>query len=115
MEQSGADRRSLLKLGATALTGAAVPPRSGAAQNAPATMQRLRSLPRVDIAADRITRRITGLRPFRPSGFVVRAERLGEKTVIHNYGHGGCGVTCRGAPPTWRRGWHWRRPIGRPR
>jgi hypothetical protein len=29
MEQSGADRRSLLKLAATALTGAAVSPRSG--------------------------------------------------------------------------------------
>jgi D-amino-acid oxidase len=91
VEQSGADRRLLLKLGAAALTGAAVSPRSGAAQNAPA--QGLRSLPRVDIAADRITRRIAGLRPFRPSGFVVRAERLGEKTLIHNYGHGGCGVT----------------------
>jgi glycine/D-amino acid oxidase-like deaminating enzyme len=34
-----------------------------------------------------------GLRPFRRSGFVVRAERLGEKTVVHNYGHGGCGVS----------------------
>ena len=89
MEQSGADRRSLLKLGAAALTGAAVSPGSGAAQNAQAPMQRLKALPRVDVAADRIARRIAGLRPFRPSGFVVRAERLGEKTVIHNYGGGG--------------------------
>ena len=93
MEQSGADRRSLLKFGAAALTGAAVSPGSGAAQNSPAAAQGLKSLPRVDVTADRITRRIAGLRPFRPSGFVVRAERLGEKTVIHNYGHGGCGVT----------------------
>src|SRR5262245_51736604 len=91
MEQSGADRRSLLKLGAAAPTGAAVSPGSSAAQSAPAPTQG--SLPRVDVAVDRITRRIAGLRPFRPSGFVVRAERLGEKTVIHNYGHGGCGVT----------------------
>src|SRR5262245_32828776 len=93
MEQSGADRRSLLKLGAAALTGAAVSPGNGAAQNNPRAAQGLKSLPRVDIAADRVTRRIAGLRPFRPSGFVVRAERLGEKTVIHNYGHGGCGVS----------------------
>ena len=93
MEQSGADRRSLLKVGAAALTGAAVSSGSGAAQNALARTQGLRSLPRAEVAADRITRRIAGLRPFRPSGFVVRAERLGEKTVIHNYGHGGCGVT----------------------
>jgi glycine/D-amino acid oxidase-like deaminating enzyme len=34
-----------------------------------------------------------GLRPFRPSGFVVRTEKLDEKTVIHNYGHGGAGIT----------------------
>src|SRR5262245_61493353 len=93
MEQSGADRRSLLKFGAAALTGAAVSPGSGTAQNSPAAAQGLKSLPRVDVTADRITRRIAGLRPFRPSGFVVRTERLGEKTVIHNYGHGGCGVT----------------------
>jgi glycine/D-amino acid oxidase-like deaminating enzyme len=33
------------------------------------------------------------LRPYRPSGFALRADRLGEKTVIHNYGHGGCGIT----------------------
>jgi glycine/D-amino acid oxidase-like deaminating enzyme len=40
-----------------------------------------------------VIRTITGLRPFRPSGFVVRGERLGDKTVIHNYGHGGAGIT----------------------
>jgi len=33
------------------------------------------------------------LRPYRPSGFVVKAEKLGEKLVIHNYGHGGGGIT----------------------
>ncbi len=45
------------------------------------------------MSADRVIRVTVGLRPFRPSGFVVRAERLGEKTVIHNYGHGGSGIT----------------------
>ncbi len=34
-----------------------------------------------------------GLRPFRPSGFVVRAEKLDDKVVVHNYGHGGAGIT----------------------
>jgi glycine/D-amino acid oxidase-like deaminating enzyme len=34
-----------------------------------------------------------GLRPYRPSGFVVRGEKLDSKTVIHNYGHGGAGIT----------------------
>jgi D-amino-acid oxidase len=42
---------------------------------------------------DRITRTVVGLRPYRPSGFVVRAERLGDKLVVHDYGHGGGGVT----------------------
>src|SRR4051812_11465011 len=40
--------------------------------------------------------RLTGLRPFRPSGFVVRGEKRGDKTVVHNYGHGGDGSTCSG-------------------
>lgn len=45
------------------------------------------------IEPDQIIRTIVGLRPYRPSGFVVRAERLGEKVVVHNYGHGGGGIT----------------------
>lgn len=31
------------------------------------------------------------LRPFRPSGPRLEAERFGDKVVIHNYGHGGSG------------------------
>jgi D-amino-acid oxidase len=47
----------------------------------------------VNVARDRIIRTVVGLRPFRPSGFVVRAESLGDKLLVHNYGHGGGGVT----------------------
>ena len=47
----------------------------------------------VNVAADRVIRTTVGLRPFRPSGFVVRGEKIGEKLVIHNYGHGGAGIT----------------------
>ena len=50
-------------------------------------------LARVNVAPDRVIRTVVGLRPFRPSGFVVRAEKLDSKTVIHNYGHGGAGIT----------------------
>jgi D-amino-acid oxidase len=31
------------------------------------------------------------LRPFRPAGPRLESERFGEKTVVHNYGHGGSG------------------------
>ena len=65
-----------------------------------ATHRSARSLPpaaprlaRVHVSADRVIRTTVGLRPFRPSGFVVRTEKLGEKTLIHNYGHGGSGIT----------------------
>ena len=50
-------------------------------------------LARVRVAPDRVIRTIAGLRPFRPSGFVVRAEQFDDKLVIHNYGHGGAGIT----------------------
>jgi glycine/D-amino acid oxidase-like deaminating enzyme len=52
-----------------------------------------RRLERVLVSADRIVRTDVGFRPFRPSGFVVRAESLGDKLLVHNYGHGGAGVT----------------------
>jgi glycine/D-amino acid oxidase-like deaminating enzyme len=47
----------------------------------------------VRVSWDRIIRTTVGLRPHRPSGFVLRAERLDAKTVIHNYGHGGSGMS----------------------
>jgi D-amino-acid oxidase len=50
-------------------------------------------LARVNVSPDRVIRTTVGLRPFRPSGFVVRTEKIGDKTVIHNYGHGGAGIT----------------------
>jgi D-amino-acid oxidase len=47
----------------------------------------------VTVAPERVIRTIVGLRPFRPSGFVVRAETIDDKIVVHNYGHGGAGIT----------------------
>ncbi|MBL8548672.1 MAG: FAD-dependent oxidoreductase [Hyphomonadaceae bacterium] len=44
-------------------------------------------------ARERIIRIDVGLRPFRPSGFRVAREVRGAKTIIHNYGHGGGGLT----------------------
>ncbi len=50
-------------------------------------------LPPVHVSADREIRTVVGLRPYRPSGFVVRAEKLDDTLVVHNYGHGGAGIT----------------------
>src|SRR6476659_9387173 len=41
----------------------------------------------------RVIRTVAGLRPYRRQGFVVRQEALGEKRLVHNYGHGGGGIT----------------------
>jgi glycine/D-amino acid oxidase-like deaminating enzyme len=34
-----------------------------------------------------------GLRPYRRNGFRVAVERFGDQIVVHNYGHGGGGVS----------------------
>jgi D-amino-acid oxidase len=47
----------------------------------------------VNVSWDRVIRTTVGLRPHRPSGFVLRAEPFDGKTVIHNYGHGGSGMS----------------------
>lgn len=50
-------------------------------------------LPPVKVDESRVIRTMAGLRPYRRTGFVVRAEQLGEKRLVHNYGHGGGGIT----------------------
>ena len=47
--------------------------------------------PKLDISLDRIVKETVGLRPFRKKGFRVEKQELGNKTIVHNYGHGGSG------------------------
>jgi glycine/D-amino acid oxidase-like deaminating enzyme len=69
------------------LPGCATTSGAGVASATPAC------LPRVQVSPTRVIRTVAGLRPYRASGFVVRAEALGDKRLVHNYGHGGAGIT----------------------
>src|SRR5262249_16606192 len=51
------------------------------------------ALPPVNASWDRVIRTTVGLRPHRDAGFVVKADKLGDKLLIHNYGHGGAGMS----------------------
>jgi len=48
-------------------------------------------LARLRASPDRITRITVCTRPFRAAGPRLELERLADKTVVHNYGHGGSG------------------------
>jgi D-amino-acid oxidase len=80
------DRRGFVAAGSAALLAgcATVGPRKGPGCT---------SLPMVNVDESRIIRTVAGLRPYRASGFVVRREQLGDKALVHNYGHGGAGIT----------------------
>jgi D-amino-acid oxidase len=71
--------------GALALAGCATPGRRVAEGCAP--------LPPVDVDPGRVIRTVAGLRPYRPTGFRVAREAFGDKALVHNYGHGGSGIT----------------------
>lgn len=87
------DRRTVLKVGGMAALGFGF---GGCRSRQAARTSPARppiNLPAVDVSWDRIIRTTVGLRPHRPSGFVLKAEKLDAKTVIHNYGHGGAGIS----------------------
>ncbi len=90
-------RRALLRAaGAAAATtalGAACASRPGGTDVPPLSPFTGRRLAPVRVSRDRVIRTVVGLRPFRPSGFVLRGERVGDKTIIHDFGHGGGGVS----------------------
>jgi len=52
-----------------------------------------RNLAPVIASWDRVLRTTVGLRPHRKSGFVLKPDKLGEKLLIHNYGHAGAGMS----------------------
>lgn len=45
------------------------------------------------VSRSNVIREIVGHRPFRAKGFRVESEKFDDKTIVHNYGHGGSGIT----------------------
>ncbi|HTM32933.1 MAG TPA: FAD-dependent oxidoreductase [Vicinamibacterales bacterium] len=90
------NRRHLLKTGTLGTIGFAFggcatrTPRPAAAAAGSTTRRRIRITP-LRVAPELIIRTTVGLRPHRPHGFMLRPEKLGEKLLVHNYGHGGAG------------------------
>ena len=91
------NRRAFLEASGAAALGLAfggcAPRVARPADATPVTRRRPADLACVDLSPERIIRTTVGLRPYRESGFLVRADRLDEKTLIHNYGHGGAGIS----------------------
>ena len=85
------DRRSFLQ-GAVTATGFALAAGTPAFKTIAQTGAARHFAP-VQVSRDRIIREIVGLRPFRSEGYVVEAQRIGNKLLVHNYGHGGAGIT----------------------
>lgn len=88
-------RRDMLKgLAAAGVAGAAasaLPLKALAQDRGMAAMDA--PLAPVNSSHDRVIRTIVGLRPFRKNGFRLDTARLGRKDIVHNYGHGGGGVS----------------------
>jgi glycine/D-amino acid oxidase-like deaminating enzyme len=87
--------RGAVAIGAAGLAGAALHSPFSVVQASLLAMEQeaKRYFAPVKVARNRIIREVVGLRPYRDEGFVVEAERLGDKLLVHNYGHGGAGVT----------------------
>lgn len=85
-------RRTFLKRGASALLGVGL---AGCTSSQPrlGIVRPARRLTPVRASWDRVIRTTVGLRPYRRSGFVLEAERLGSKLLVHNFGHGGAGMS----------------------
>lgn len=83
-ETARSSRRAVImglgSLGAMGLAGCAVGTRSGAPP-----------LPPVRLQMSRVARITVCLRPFRAAGPRLEVETVGDKRVVHNYGHGGSG------------------------
>lgn len=91
------DRRMLLKTGSLAVLGLGLggcaSTKAARRTTAHSGFRPAVSLPLIEASWDRVIRTTVGLRPHRDSGFVLKGEKLDAKLLIHNYGHGGAGMS----------------------
>src|ERR1041385_2839489 len=86
-------RRAFLKAGGMAAMGFGVSACSSNPKPAAGPRRAPVVLAPVKASWDRVIRTTVGLRPHRDSGFVLKADKLDDKLVVHNYGHGGAGMS----------------------
>jgi len=94
MNPSPTSRRSFLKLAGLATAGAGLGALGYAGGHNASRLPfgiKVSPFEKPKISYDRILRVTVGLRPHRPSGYVLRSEPLDRKTIVHHYGHGGSG------------------------
>ena len=77
------DRRTLLKTGALAGLGLGLGGCVTRTAGLTGPSRGRLTLPTVRASWDRVIRTTVGLRPHRPSGFVLKTDRLDAKTLIH--------------------------------
>ena len=82
-------RRLMLGAGALGLSGCAT--RGPALAPAPGLVAATETIAPIRADMERISRVTVCLRPFRKAGPRMDVETVGDKRVVHNYGHGGSG------------------------
>lgn len=86
------NRRSLIASGFSAtLVGCASPRLVSAPHSQLPEAHTFTALKPLDVSVENLIRMTVCARPFRPAGPRLESEKIGGKTIIHNYGHGGSG------------------------
>lgn len=87
------NRRDFLTSGSLAAVGFGLSGCAGNAKPSTAPKRPMIHLAPVRVSWDRVIRTTVGLRPHRDAGFVLKADKLDDKLLVHNYGHGGAGMS----------------------
>src|SRR6266536_5293463 len=87
------DRRTFLTAGSVAAIGLGASACASRTKSLKAVPKAPLRLAPVNASWDRIIRTTVRLRPHRDAGFMLKADKLDDKLLVHNYGHGGAGMS----------------------